>query len=174
MNKYLCLIIVILFGLTACKLFKTRYEEIPPDFPTTITKLGDIDPQLRVRSLDSIEHTIGDFHGKKLFINIWATWCGPCRAELPHLQSLYDSLRSDTTIAFLFISDEPDTTVRSFISRSTYVLPIYVCDKSKPEILDTGVYPSTFISNERGEIVYITTRSAQWSHRSVIDFLRKL
>ena len=162
------------FLLAGCDLFKTRYEEIPPEFPETVTALGDVDTSWSIRSLEGATVSLSDFIGKKLFINIWATWCGPCLAELPHLQILYDSLRSDTSIVFLFISDEPDTTVRSFVARSRYSLPFFVCDSSKPKVFDTGAYPSTFIANNRGEIVYKKLSTAKWSHPSVLDFLRKL
>ena len=160
--------------LEACNLFKTRYEEIPPDFPETIATVGVVDSLWRIRSLEGSERALSHFRGKKLFINIWATWCGPCLAELPHLQTLYDSLRSDPEIAFLFISDEPDSTVRSFVLRNNYSLPFYVCDKSRPEIFNTQSYPSTFIANARGEIVYKKLGSAKWNHPSVIEFLRGL
>jgi len=83
-------------------------------------------------------------------------------------------MRADTNIVFLFISDEPDTTVRSFVASSNYSLPFYLCDKSKPTIFDTGSYPSTFIINAAGEIVYRKVGTAKWSHASVIDFLEKL
>jgi thiol-disulfide isomerase/thioredoxin len=160
--------------LGACNLFKTRYEEIPPDFPKTISPLGTVDYTWRIRSLDGRELTLSQFQGKKLFINIWGTWCSPCLVELPHLQELYDSMRSDPDIAFLFVSDEPDSTLKLFVSRNDYSLPFYVCDKSKPEVFDDQAYPTTFIANSRGEIVYKKEGVAKWDHPSVMKFLQDL
>ncbi|HLF20135.1 MAG TPA: TlpA disulfide reductase family protein [Bacteroidota bacterium] len=153
---------------------KIRYEEIPPDLPETVSVLDYVDTSWQIRSMEGKNMSLGSFIGKKLFINIWATWCGPCLAELPHLQTLYNSLTSDSSIAFLFISDEADSTVRSFVARNEYSLPFYVCDKFKPKVFDTGAYPSTFIANARGQIVYKKLSTAQWSHPSVFDFLRRL
>ena len=160
--------------LESCSLFKTRYEEIPPDFPKTISTLGVVDSLWRIRSLDGSELTLSHFQGKKLFINIWATWCSPCLAELPHLQELYDSMRSDPGIAFLFVSDEHDSTVQSFIAGNDYSLPFYVCDKSRPEVFHNQAYPTTFIANSKGEIVYKKEGVAKWNHPSVTEFLRGL
>ena len=172
MRQFLISVLIICTLLLAgCK---TKYEEIPPKLPETVSILAEVDTTWRFRSMDGNSTQLGHFIGRKIFINIWATWCGPCLVELPHLQTLYDSLRSDTSIAFLFISDEPDTTVRTFVARSNYSLPFYVCDETKPKVFDTGSYPSTFIVNARGEIVYKKLSTANWSHHSVIDFLRRL
>jgi len=160
--------------LLSCDMFKTRYEEIPPEFPETISVLAEIDTQWSIRTLDGRELSLSSFRGKRLFINLWATWCGPCLAELPNLQKLYDSQRADTGLVFLFISDEPDATVRSFVSEAKYTLPFYLCEGAKPKVFDTGAYPSTFIANARGEIVYKLPMTAKWDHPSVIDFLHRI
>lgn len=167
----LCVVISCTLFPTGCK---TRYEEIPPELPEIVSVLDHVDTSWQIRSLQGDTMSLNSFAGKKLFINIWATWCGPCLAELPQLQTLYTSLKSDTSIVFLFVSDELDSTVRSFSASNNYSLPFYVCDKSKPKVFDTGAYPSTFIANARGEIVYRKRGTAKWSHPSVIDFLRRL
>lgn len=160
--------------LTGCDFFKTRYEEIPPVLPKEISTLGDADYSWQVRSLDGTRDSLGHFRGKKLFINLWATWCGPCLAELPKLQVLYDSMKSDTSLVFLFVTDEPDSALSSFLSQNKYKLPFYLSDKKKPEMYDVKAFPTTFIVNVRGEIVYKRSITAKWNHPSVIEFLKKL
>lgn len=160
--------------LAACDLFKTRYEDIPPKLPETITILGEAPSDWKLRSLDGSEFVVNPHQGKKLFINIWGSWCGPCLAELPHLQALYDELNADTTIEFYFVSEEPEATVRAFVAANEYTLPFYVCDRDKPTEFNNRAYPTTYIVNSSGQIVYRMEGSAKWDHPSVIEFLRGL
>ncbi|MBI3005656.1 MAG: TlpA family protein disulfide reductase [Ignavibacteriales bacterium] len=136
--------------------------------------LDEIDPKWKFRSLDGDTLALAAFKGKKMFINFWATWCAPCLAEMWGLQSLYDTFKSDITYAFFFISDEDEKTVHSFLSKSTYTLPVYLCEKMRAPGFNTGAYPSTFIVNSRGQIVYKKLETAKWNHKSVIDFLNLL
>ncbi len=55
------------------------------------------------------EMTTADLKGKTVFLNFWATWCPPCRAEMPSLNELYNKLKDDDRIVFLFISEDEDT-----------------------------------------------------------------
>jgi len=77
-------------------------------------------------------------------------------------------------MVFLFISDEPDSTVRSFVLDNSYTLPFYVSDAYKPRAYNTGKYPTTIIVNSNGEIVYRLPMTADWSDPSVRTFLRKI
>lgn len=155
-------------------MFKTKYEEIPPRFPASISAIGSVDRGWRFRSLAGDTVTLGDFHGKKLFINFWATWCAPCLAEMPGLQALYDFQKSDSNIVFLFLSDEDQKTVRDFASKNSYTLPLYLCETERAPEFNSGAYPSTFIVNSSGQIVYRKYETAKWNHASVLDFLARV
>ncbi len=159
---------------TGCDLFKTRFEEIPPEFPDTVVAIDTADLSWTFRDLQGDTVTLAEFAGKRMFINIWGTWCQPCLVELPHLQHLYDEMKSDTAIAFFFISDEADSTVRAFAREAPYTLPFYVSDAYKPRPYNTGRYPTTIIVNSAGGIVYRRALTADWSDPSVAEFLRTL
>ena len=169
----LCFLLLCLI-FDGCSLFKTKYEEIPPRFPGSISTLGSVDSEWKVRSLRGDTRTLGEFLGKKLFINFWATWCGPCLAEMPGLQALYDSRKDDTTLVFLFISDEDEKTVRTFLSQSPHTLPVYLCARERSPEFNSGAYPSTFIVNPLGQVVHRKYETAKWNHSSVIDFIARV
>jgi len=149
------------FMAAGCSLFKTRYEEIPPRFPDSISVLEKTDPDWKFRSLSGDTIRLGDFRGRRLFINFWATWCAPCLAEMPGLQTLFDSKKADSTLVFLFITDEDERTVHSFLSKTSYTLPFYLCDRERSPVFNSGAYPSTFILNSRGEIVFRKLQTAK-------------
>ncbi len=159
---------------THCNSFKTKYEEIPPKLPNTVTSIGRVDYSWKVQHVTGKSDSLGSLRGKKLFLNLWATWCGPCIIELPKLKALYDSMKNDTSIVFLFVSDEPESTVAQFMSKNNYQLPFYTSDKIKPAFLETKGYPTTLIINRNGEIVYKKQGSAKWDDPSVIEFISKL
>ena len=63
--------------------------------------------------------------GKTLLINLWATWCGPCRAELPHFQKLYERTKDRSDLAlFTFNIDEELGLVEPFLKEHNYTFPV--------------------------------------------------
>jgi len=161
---------LLLFG---CVFFKTRYEEIPPNLlpladPVT---LSDSTWNWRVKSLGGPEETLAVWNGEPLFLNFWGTWCQPCVVEMPGMQRMYDSLRTDG-VRFLFVSNEREAPVQQFIEKTGYTLPIYVAVEDIPPQLLTGLFPTTFLINRKGQIVFRQVGSAKWDDPSVLKAVR--
>lgn len=74
-------------------------------------------------SLDGEKWTLHDMRGKVVLVNFWATWCPPCRKELPDLDALYKKYRNQGFVV-LAISDEQADTVRSFLSKHKVGYPV--------------------------------------------------
>ena len=68
---------------------------------------------------------ISELKGKVVLIDFWATWCGPCRRELPHVQKLYD-LHKDDGLVVLAVSQEKEATIRRYIDKSGFTFPTLV------------------------------------------------
>ena len=85
-------------------------ELSPPPFPQE-ESLADI--EWKLQSLDGVETSFSAFEGKVLFVNLWATWCGPCVTEMPSIQRLYERFPREE-VAFLLVSDEPPDVVGEF------------------------------------------------------------
>ena len=107
-------------------------------------------------------HDLGDFEGKVLFINRWATWCPPCIAEMPSIQQLYDRYRGNDQVAFLMVSNEEPDVVRGFMEKGGYDFPVYIGQSRSPMKLQSNVLPTTFIISKEGEIVLEKKGSAKW------------
>lgn len=95
------------------------------------------------------------YKGKVIFLNLWATWCGPCRAEMPTIQSLYETVDT-SAVKFVILSidrdvDEPK--VGKFINQFNYTFPVYRPSGSLTQQLDIDYIPTTFIINKEGKIV---------------------
>ncbi len=109
----------------------------------------------------SIKNSAGErfsfeqYKGKVVFLNLWATWCGPCRVEMPTIQSLYEEM--DTTgIAFVILSIDRDSDkpkIDAYIAKHKYTFPVYQPSGALTSQLDIPSIPTTFIINKEGNIV---------------------
>lgn len=106
-----------------------------------------------------------NFKGKVILINFWATWCPPCIAEFPDLQSLYDSYNSK--VVFLFVAQDQPKKVENFMKKKGYSMPIYYSKSAPPELLNASALPSTYLISPSGEIVMQKTGSANWNSKKV-------
>ncbi len=109
---------------------------------------------------------------KLIFINIWATWCGPCNMEMPGIQNLYNKYKDHKKIAFYIISDEGPGIVNPFIERKGYKLPFYQFAGPYPAALDGNAIPRTYIIYN-GEILAQETGASQWDRPEVIELIEK-
>ena len=91
--------------------------------------------------------------GKKVFVNLWATWCPPCRAEIPSIEAL-DSKVDKGKTAFVMLSlDESFELAKQFAKKRNMQLPVYYPAEGLPAMFKTDGIPATFIFNEKGELV---------------------
>lgn len=164
----------ILLGVSYANDIKDVNKLKEPIFPKEITVLGKINYDWALKSLDGKDFNLRQARGKIIFINIWATWCAPCRAEMPSFQKLYNKMKNKAV--FIFASDEKAETISDFLKRNKYDLPAYVYFQSpqfKPELFFLAL-PSTYIIDSRGQVIFREVGSADWSTQKTINFLRSL
>ncbi len=106
--------------------------------------------------------TSASLKGKVVLINFWASWCPPCRAEMPSLHKLYLSLHNDNRFVFLFVNeDDNKSKAIRFIENNQLAIPLYNCAEVPPEIF-SGTLPTTIVLNKEGKIV--------WKHHGMADY----
>ena len=125
-----------------------------------------------VRDMAGQRHDVADLSETVLFVNNWATWCGPCLIEMPAIDALARRYEADD-VAFVIVSEESLPTVRRFVEARDWQMPIYVA-KARPPIFQTKGIPSTFILDDARRVVYSHIGSAAWDHESVGDFIDRL
>ena len=140
----------------------------PPELPAERTVILD----WTVKTLDGVEVNLKDYaQGKTVFLNFWATWCPPCVAEMPSIDTLHGLLGD--TMAFVCISQEDAATLKKFIEGKQYSFPVFYMDTPPPAELNAAVLPTTFIIFSDGKILLKHMGGADWAHESVIAFLRE-
>lgn len=97
-----------------------------------------------------------DYKGKVVFLNFWATWCPPCRGELPNIQKLYEKYRSDKHVAILTIvypggQEKGKSDLKEFISDNALTVPVLFDDGFIYSTFGIGSMPTTFILDKEGK-----------------------
>ena len=148
----------------------------PPDLPSLsdLRITAHTDYRWTLQRLDGTRVDFSEFRGKVVFLNFWATWCPPCTAELPNIQRLYETLKTED-IVFVNSSYQAQVVVQTFASETGLDLPLYLHGSYVPPIFisNRGI-PVTFIINREGGIVYEHIGPARWDDESVLRFIRDL
>ena len=130
---------------------------IPEAQPSDLTTVDDLSqdqaPDFTLLDLDGNQISLGDFAGRPVVINFWATWCPPCQDEMPLLVEAYE--REGGQVVFLAISiDEPERAVRRFAEKNdiSFVILLDEGGKVASEYRVKSI-PITFFVNREGQVV---------------------
>ncbi|HEU4392943.1 MAG TPA: TlpA disulfide reductase family protein [Solirubrobacterales bacterium] len=132
------------------------YERVLAGSPAPLAALHEQANELLPGGFGAYEKRIAALAGYPVVVNVWASWCGPCRYEFPVLQKL--SARYGKRVAFLGVDSEDDTdAAKTFLAEEPVPYPSY--SDSDKEILDSlggrGGLPDTAFYDRRGELVYL-------------------
>jgi peroxiredoxin len=139
-----------------------RYEHVDasldmPQFRAAMSKLeaDDRDRQEADFTLEDLQGnpwSLKSLHGKVVLVNFWATWCPPCRKEMPDLETLYNRFK-DQGLVILAISDEDAGKVKPFIGERKFTFPILLDPGRKVnKLFAVGGIPKTFIYGRDGRL----------------------
>jgi peroxiredoxin len=143
-----------------------------PADPTAREDHGQTDYDWPLYTLDGTPTHLSRFREQAVFINVWATWCGPCVREMPEIQALYDTM-SQEGVAFLLVSEEDGETVRTWVEQRQFTFPVYTTQQV-PEAFESRGIPATFVVDRQGNIVFKRVGAAQWNNETCYVFLRSL
>ncbi|MCX7895265.1 MAG: TlpA family protein disulfide reductase [Thermoanaerobaculum sp.] len=110
-------------------------------------------PDLELYDLQGNPLKLSDLKGAVVVLNFWATWCGPCRMELPELQKLYNELGGKGLMVLAISVDHYRAAVPSFIQRMRLSLPVYFIDPVTERSLGIGTIPFTLVLDKEGKAV---------------------
>ena len=125
-----------------------------------------------LQSLDGKPVDFSSSSGKVIVLNSWATWCPPCLAEMPSLQSLYNDYGNK--VDFYFVSTQEASVLQQFLTRKKYSFPVYIETTAPPALLQSSALPTTFVISKTGKIVMKETGAADWNSNKVRRLLDAL
>ena len=107
------------------------------------------------------EHTLSDYKGKTVFLNFWATWCGPCRSEMPDIQKLYETYETEGDNAVIILGvaapglgqEKDEAGIKAFLDESGYTYPTLM-DTTGDLFSEYGIssFPTTFMIDREGNV----------------------
>lgn len=122
--------------------------------------------------MEGNSYHFSDLKGEVVFLNLWASWCPPCIAEMPSIQKLYEDYKG--RVKFILLSNEDPAEVQSFLQENEFSLPAYIQSSNLPASLGASSIPKTYIISKKGEIIYSKTGSAKWHGEKVHELLDSL
>ena len=113
--------------------------------------------------------------GKVYFINFWATWCPPCRAEMPSINKLASKIEKKDKISFIMLDvDNKMNESVKYMQKNSFNLQVYSSVSPIPEQIFNGTLPTTLIIGPHGNIVFHHTGMADYNTTEMINFLNTL
>ncbi len=136
----------------------------------------DFDYQFTIKDLAGNKVLFEQFKGKVLFLNLWATWCGPCRAEMDGIQNLYTKIDKEK-ITFIMLSLDKDGDqgkVVDYLQKKNFTFHAYLPSGYLPQQLRVSQIPTTFVISKDGKIVKKEIGSMQYDTPKFQKFLETL
>ncbi|PRY86993.1 TlpA family protein disulfide reductase [Mongoliibacter ruber] len=126
----------------------------------------------RFQDLDGNMVSLDDYRGKTVFINLWATWCPPCRAEMPHISELYKKVKDTENLEFLMIAlDKEMSKSKDFIDKKDFSFPVVHASYGLNASLQSQSIPTTLVVNPDGEIVFYQEGMSNFDTEEFRNFL---
>lgn len=136
-------------------------------------------PPFTARALDGRRVSLADYKGQVVVLNLWATWCAPCRVEMPGIESLYRRFRSEGLTVLAVSLDKGEAQgVRDFVREYGLSFPVLLDPESQVESrYQTLTIPTTFVIDRQGVIAARVDGAKNWESRETfeaIEFLLKM
>lgn len=129
----------------------------------------------RFQDFEGKDIDLESYRGKTLLVNLWASWCGPCRAEMPHLSDLYTSLSDRPDIAFLMVGLDNDyAKSKDFITGKSWSFPAAHASYGLNASLQSSSIPTTLVISPEGKVVFYQEGMSNFNTADFKAFLREL
>lgn len=138
--------------------------------------VGQLAPDFKLPLVGGGEVQLSSLRGKVVMVNFWATWCPPCKAEMPSMERLYAQLKN-SGFELLAINVEVDglEVLPEFLQQHPHTFPVAVDTEGDIQV-QYGVFrfPESFIVDRDGKVVEHIIGARDWSERTTMDKLRTL
>lgn len=141
------ILVIIMAGLIGFAIYQAVSEESPP------LEIGEEAPDFELKTLDGKKMKLSDLRGKGVLINFWASWCAPCRDEMPAIQEMYDKYQSHGFEVLAVNIAESEVTAGAFARQLDLTFPILMDrERDVVRLYRVGLIPSSFFVDPEGKI----------------------
>jgi cytochrome c biogenesis protein CcmG/thiol:disulfide interchange protein DsbE len=149
---------LVLVGLAALMSWP-RPEAVASDSPSSasLTVPVEVDyqaPKLTLSDIDGRESSLTDYHGQVVLVNLWATWCPPCKAEMPTLKAYYEAHQADGFVTIAVNDGDPEEAVEAFAQEYGLTFPVWLDPtyQATDHAFKTSNLPSSFVIDREGNV----------------------
>jgi thiol-disulfide isomerase/thioredoxin len=147
-----CLAALVVLAVTTIPALATRIAT---------RKMSTPAPTFSITRLDGTAIRSSDFRGRVVILDFWATWCLPCRREMPELEKVYRRYQGNPIVAFWAVdvqkNGETPEKARDFMKKAGYTLPVACGSEKSLEDLNVGGFPSLIIIDKSGRVRLVHT-----------------
>lgn len=167
--------------LAACCAFgvpnAAHAADLPPLSHSLTMQAPKAAPVLKLKGLDGKTHDLAQLRGRVALINYWATWCPPCRREMPSMERLTQALKGEPFIVLAVDVGEDAETIEAFTSQldTELTFPILLDTSSRAmQAWKVAGLPTTFLVDKQGRIVASAIGGREFDHPEIIQTIRDL
>lgn len=132
-------------------------------------------PEINLKDIDGERFNLNDDKGHWVFVHFWASWCIPCREEMPAIQNMWNHMKNQGLKIALINTAEDEDTIFSFLSvYAPDIRPLMDMDGQVTEIWKPRGLPATYLIDPQGKVQYQALGGRDWNTTSYLAFLRKL
>lgn len=149
-------------------LYNAKMEKKAAPLPQMETGFDFEDEKGNIQNTSSLR-------GKVVFINFWASWCPPCRAEFPSIETLYSTFKNNSDIFFVMINEDDDWAAgRNFLEKKHYITPMFKIRSAVSPALYNGTLPTTLVLDKSGKVVFRHEGFANYASEDFISQIKTL
>jgi len=139
---------------------------------TTGPEVGNKAPDFTLKNLDGESITLSELQGKIVIVNFWATWCGPCVGEMPHIQAIYDERSSEDLVVLAVNIRQSATVAKDFVTSQGFTFTVLLDSQAEvAEEYQILHIPMTFFIDSEGIIK--AAKVGAFQSKSEIDSILK-
>jgi len=148
---------------------------ITPNIPGELEEFEDVSREYYFADEDARVQSLARYEGDVIFMNVWATWCPPCIAEMPSIYSLYNKFNEEDNVTFLLVSvDEDFEKAKEFMAARDFSIPIYHFRTRAPGTYESSAIPTTYVITPDGKLAFKKEGLAKYDTPEFEQFLRDL
>lgn len=117
---------------------------------------------------------LADYKGKVTLVNLWATWCPPCRGEIPSMNNFYQHYNGKVAIIAISVDESSDNAVLNFANSYNMRFDVAHDTGMIAKTYGTGSIPTTYVINKKGEVVYRIVGSIDWESADIYNYFDRL
>lgn len=167
---------IVVIAVAVFVLLQSRNSPTIDTTPSSHTKQGVQAPNFTFPDLDGRMVSLSNYKGKVVLVNIWATWCPPCVAEIPSLDKLYKMLKDDDfELLAVSVDEGGKKAVERFMKKKNFSFPVLLDPEGRiTQLYRTTGVPESFIIRKDGVIADRVMGAIDWTSPKAIEYFQKL